>query len=224
MDDLPQIKLALSLHAPNQELREQIVPVAKTYKLPALMAVLDEYAMRTVSDGKRKGMVMVSYVLLNEVNDSEAHAQQLAALMANRPYVTLNLIPYNPFEGNQHDYQTPSPERVDVFLKVLETAGVRVFERRHHGRDIGAACGQLAKLSAEKVVPAPAADIESCACRLAKEIVRQPKIPESRRAHSVQQAKSALFSDPAFWLTTVMAASGLASFALIRWRRCKVSV
>merc|ERR1711920_499066 len=110
---------------------------------------------------------MVSYVLLNGVNDSETHAMQLAELMKNRPYVILNLIPYNPFEGNQHAYETPAPERVDAFLKVVESAGVRVFERRHHGRDIGAACGQLAKLKADKFVPASTADIESCACRLA---------------------------------------------------------
>merc|ERR1711963_365186 len=70
MEDMPQIKLALSLHAPNQELREQIVPVAKNYS-ESLMSVLDEYAVKTVSDGKRKGMVMVSYVLLDGVNDSD---------------------------------------------------------------------------------------------------------------------------------------------------------
>merc|ERR1719281_1175247 len=88
---------------------------------------------------------MVSYVLLEGVNDTLDCAHQLRDLVCDRP-VIVNLIPYNPFEGNVHDYKTPSAERVDDFLKVLVDAGVRVFERRHHGRDIAAACGQLAKL------------------------------------------------------------------------------
>merc|ERR1719181_1304703 len=106
----------------------------------------------------RKGMVMVSYVLLEQVNDSHECACELRDLVKDRP-VIVNLIPYNPFEGNEHAYRTPTPERVDAFLKVLEAAEIRVFERRHHGRDIAAACGQLAKISKE---PNPLlVDIES---------------------------------------------------------------
>eukprot|EP00929_Paragymnodinium_shiwhaense_P111162 TRINITY_DN7880_c0_g1_i1.p1 TRINITY_DN7880_c0_g1~~TRINITY_DN7880_c0_g1_i1.p1 ORF type:complete len:484 (-),score=110.12 TRINITY_DN7880_c0_g1_i1:356-1705(-) len=167
MQELPKIKMALSLHAPSQELREQIVPMAKRFKMPQLMEVLDDYAAITTSDGKRKGMIMVSYCMIENVNDSDDHARQLRDLVGQRP-VIVNLIPYNKFEGNVHDYNEPSPERVDAFLKVLSEGGVRVFERRHHGRDIGAACGQLAKLSIEK----PAADIENCSCLLAKERIR----------------------------------------------------
>merc|ERR1712205_293830 len=101
------------------------------------------------NEGKRKGMVMMSYVLLDGVNDSDRYANQLVELVKDRS-VIVNLIPYNPFDGNPHDYSTPSPERVDAFLHILVEAGVRVFERRHHGRDIAAACGQLAKINLEK--------------------------------------------------------------------------
>jgi len=167
MDELPKIKLAVSLHAPTQELREQIVPIAKTFKMDALMEVVDEYAAAITGEGRRKGMVMVSYVLLEGVNDSPDCACQLRDLVVDRP-VIVNLIPYNPFDGNEHNYRTPSADRVDAFLQVLVSAGVRVFERRHHGRDIAAACGQLAKLGNS----APADDIENCSCLLSKERVR----------------------------------------------------
>jgi len=163
MVELPKVKLALSLHAPNQALRETLLPVAKKYKIEELLEVIDDYAAANSSDGKRKGMVMVSYVLIEGVNDSDDCAMELRDLVKNRA-VIVNLIPYNPFEGNVHDYHEPSAERVDAFLQILVKAEIRVFERRHHGRDIGAACGQLAKLSAQ-----PALDIENCSGKLAKE-------------------------------------------------------
>lgn len=166
MRELPQIKLALSLHAPNQELREQLVPVCKDrgVHLDDLMRTIDDYAAKTTSDGKRKGMVMVSYVLLKGVNDTDAHAEQLRDLLKDRP-VIVNLIPYNPFEGNKFDYETTEPEQVDRLLQTLIRADIRVFERRHHGRDIAAACGQLAKISKTSAT----ADIEACDCSLAKD-------------------------------------------------------
>lgn len=164
MEELPKIKLAISLHAPNQELRQRLVPAAKVYPLEQLLEVVDEHAARATSDGKRKGMVMVSYVVLRDVNDSDDCAHELAALLKGRP-VIVNLIPYNPFEGNAHAYETPDPMRVDAFLQILAAAEIRVFERRHHGRDIAAACGQLAKLGNA----APASDIENCNCALAKD-------------------------------------------------------
>merc|ERR1719215_659157 len=121
------------------------------------MEVVDEYAARNESDGKRKGMVMASYVLLAGVNDSDECAHQLCDLVKGRP-VIVNLIPYNPFDENLYRYETPSCERVDAFLGVLAEADIRVFQRRHHGRDIGAACGRLAKLGSQP----PARDIENC--------------------------------------------------------------
>lgn len=182
MSALPQIKLALSLHAPNQKLREQIVPIAKSYKLDDLMATLDEYAASHESDGKRKGMIMTSYVLLKDVNDSDEHAHELVSLLQHRP-VIVNLIPYNAFDGNAHQYDCPSAERTDAFLKILLAAGMRVFERRHHGRDISAACGQLARIQ-----KTPAVDVEDCNGKLAKDrlapgnpTIEGIKAPSSRR-------------------------------------------
>jgi sorting nexin-8 len=208
MNDLPQIKLAVSLHAPTQELREKIVPIAKTFKLDTLMDVVDEYASKVTNDGKRKGMVMMSYTLLDGVNDSDRCAIQLRDLVKDRP-VIVNLIPYNPFDGNPHDYRTPSAERVDAFLNILEEAGIRVFERRHHGRDIGAACGQLAKLN---MVTQPVEDIESCSGKLAKERMRKvPAIaPVAKDKQNLQGA--AVYAT----LSISVAASAL---LLLRWRR-----
>lgn len=176
MNDQPKVKLALSLHAPNQALREILVPVCKerNVHLNDLMSMIDEYAGKVSHDGKRKGMIMVSYVLLRGVNDSKAHAIELRDLLRDKP-VIVNLIPYNPFEGNVHEYETTDAEQVDVFLKVLIQADIRVFERRHHGRDIAAACGQLAKIEAEKP-----RDIEACDCTLSKDRVEHRRIqPEA---------------------------------------------
>mmetsp|Transcript_97752 Transcript_97752/g.276641 ORF Transcript_97752/g.276641 Transcript_97752/m.276641 type:complete len:432 (+) Transcript_97752:68-1363(+) len=207
MDEMPKVKLAVSLHAPTQELREQIVPVAKSFKMDSLMEVIDDYAARNVSDGKRKGMVMVSYVLLEGVNDTNECAQQLRDLMADRP-VIVNLIPYNPFEGNEHDYRTPSPERVDAFLQLLVEAGIRVFERRHHGRDISAACGQLAKLGSA----APASDIENCTCTLAKD-----RPPQAAPAASVVR-EATRGSARLLVAGSAVLVAACAAAAMLRWR------
>lgn len=220
MDDLPQIKLAVSLHAPNQELREQIVPIAKTYKLDELMDALDEYAKKMQGNVQRVGMrpskIMVSYVLLKDVNDSSEHACQLRDLLKNRP-VTVNLIPYNPFEGNPHAYETPSPERVDSFLAVLEASGVHVMERRHHGRDIAAACGQLAKIKIESAPPALLTDIEGGTCKLSKELVRQPQKSSAHpapRLCEIHSRRTSCWS--ASYLTAGMVVTGFAMVFLVK--------
>jgi len=211
MDDLPKVKLAVSLHAPNQELREQIVPIAKSYKMEDLLEVVDEYAERTTSDGKRKGMIMISYVLLEGVNDTTECAQQLRDIVAHRP-VIVNLIPYNPFEGDPHGYKTPSPDRVDVFLQLLVEAGIRVFERRHHGRDIAAACGQLAKLSS-----APVADIENCTCTLSKDRARDVESSRPLRSSSVGGLSEMQQRRRVAVAAAVLAAACTAA-AVLRWR------
>jgi len=209
MDDLPKIKLAISLHAPTQELREQIVPVGKTFKLDALMEVLDEYAERN-----SKGMVMVSYVLLAGVNDTDECAQQLCELVKGRP-VIVNLIPYNPFEENVYRYETPTDERVDEFLKVLSEADIRVFQRRHHGRDIGAACGQLAKLGRQ----GPVRDIENFT--LEKE--RAPQAPArgpvaSSRADRPRSSTSGGLHRTALLALTAAVVCAAVAVVAARWR------
>jgi sorting nexin-8 len=221
MDDLPQIKLALSLHAPTQELREQIVPNGKAHKIDALLDVLDDYAEKMKTTSQRKGLrenrIMVSYVLLNGVNDSDSHAIQLRDLMKDRP-VTINLIPYNPFEGNAHAYETSPPERIDTFCQILESSGVHVMERRHHGRDIAAACGQLAKIKVEAAPPTLLADIESGTCKIAKEVLREQHatvVRNSKKSHMTP----GFSNGKVFYLTAGLVASGLVAACLLRLRR-----
>ncbi|CAD7959656.1 unnamed protein product [Amoebophrya sp. A120] len=158
--ELPNVKLALSLHAPNQGLRNQIVPVSKKYHLPELMDTLDEYAKKHATDGKRKGLVMISYVMIDGVNDTKECCEELCALLKNRQ-VLVNLIPFNQFDpyANQparggkklkshpaEHYRPSKPEQIVWFASEIEKSGIKAFERRPHGRDISAACGQLAKI------------------------------------------------------------------------------
>jgi len=214
MDEMPKIKLAVSLHAPTQDLREKLLPVAKTYRMDELLEVIDEYAERTTSDGKRKGMVMISYVLLEDVNDSLECAQQLRDLLAGKP-VIVNLIPFNSYEGDPHNYRTPSAERIDAFLRVLMEADIRVFERRHHGRDISAACGQLAKLGGR----GPVADIENCTCTLAKDKARGlAQVPSSNCSNG--RVAPVLLRPSLVSVGLVTAAcTAVALFGWRRWRR-----
>lgn len=223
MEELPKVKLALSLHAPNQELREQLVPAAKGVPIERLLEVVDDHSARTTSDGKRKGMVMVSYVLLKDVNDSDACASELAALLRGRP-VIVNLIPYNPFDGNVHKYETPEAERVDAFLQILAGEEIRVFERRHHGRDIAAACGQLAKLGGK----APANDIENCTGELSKDRAARARAaaagpPRQEAVADRPPAKPAKATDATWQGAAISAGTVLviaaAAMALMRWRR-----
>lgn len=209
MAELPQVKLALSLHAPNQSLREQLVPVSKAYKLPDLMATIDDYAASHESDGKRKGMVMISYILLKGVNDSNDHAKQLRDLLRNRP-VIINLIPYNAFDGNDFNYECPSAQRIDAFLQILLKAGIRVFERRHHGRDISAACGQLAKIEKKQVL-----DLEDCNGSLASDRAAKTKL--GPQFHTTESKSKTCRST-----SLVVLASALGSVACVMlWQRMR---
>ncbi len=131
-----QASLAVSLHAPTNELRDQLVPINKRYPLEELMAVC-----RSFFKGEKKRVVTFEYVMLAGVNDSLTHAKQLIRLLDNMP-CKVNLIPFNPFPGTQ--YQTSSPEVVSAFQKRLMAAGVGTWVRRTRGDEIDAACGQLA--------------------------------------------------------------------------------
>jgi len=127
-------RLAISLHAPNDELRNQLVPVNKNIGLEAILAAADRYF--DVS-GRR---LTFEYVLLADINDQPEHARQLARLLAGREAL-LNVIPYNPVAGLP--YRTPSPERRQAFRAILEQGGIRVKFRHRKGNRIDAACGQL---------------------------------------------------------------------------------
>jgi 23S rRNA (adenine2503-C2)-methyltransferase len=129
-----QFRLALSLHAPNSELREQLIPLEKKYPLPDLLDALREFDR---AGGKR---ITFEYVMIDGVNDSPELADQLAGLVAEFG-AFVNLIPFNPIPGT--DWKPTPPNRLAAFGARLEKRGVPVHVRTPRGRDIAAACGQL---------------------------------------------------------------------------------
>lgn len=136
--DLPQVSMALSLHAPTQEMRAEIVPAARGWNMARLMAALDEYTRVT---GRA---ALIQYILLAELNDTPEIGAVLADLLHGRN-VKLNLIPYNPnFAVGIMEFQEPSPERVERFMKQLRNAGIFTTLRKEMGQDVSGACGQLA--------------------------------------------------------------------------------
>ena len=130
------VSLAVSLHAPNDELRNTLVPLNKKYPIKELLEACNRY----VSDSARS-RITFEYVMLNGINDELEHAQQLADLMKTVP-AKVNLIPFNSFDGI--DYVRSSNSRINRFRDVLHDNGVIVTVRRTRGDDIDAACGQLA--------------------------------------------------------------------------------
>jgi 23S rRNA (adenine2503-C2)-methyltransferase len=131
-----QSTLALSLHAPNQKLREKIVPSAKSYPLEAIMKDCRDYFIET------SRRVSFEYTLLAGVNDSVEHAKELAELLQEWGRVNhVNLIPYNPIEDSE--FQRPYRKAVLAFQAVLEARKVTVSVRQTRGLDASAACGQL---------------------------------------------------------------------------------
>ena len=132
-DVFPQINLAISLHAPDDKLRSELMPVSKKYPLEKVLKSVDAYIEKT----NRK--VMFEYIMLKGVNDSEEQAKKLSRLL-KKPLYMVNLIAYNP-NGN---FQSSSPEKIKKFKAVLEKAGVFATQRYRFGADIEAACGQLA--------------------------------------------------------------------------------
>ena len=132
------VALAISLHAPNDELRDEIMPINKKYNIKMLMDSVHRYL--EVSNANH-GKVTIEYVLLDHVNDGTEHAHQLAQVLKNTP-CKINLIPWNPFP--EAPYGKSSNSRVDRFQKTLMEYGFTVIVRKTRGDDIDAACGQLA--------------------------------------------------------------------------------
>ena len=130
-------QLAVSLHAPNDALRNKIVPTNPKTGLTEIMAAAEEYFE---ANGRR---LTFEYVLLRQINDRPEHAQELADLLRSQTAM-LNLIPFNPVAGLP--YETPAAADVDRFRAVLERAGVNVQIRERKGGEIDAACGQLRRL------------------------------------------------------------------------------
>jgi len=136
-DSSLKVNLAISLHAPNDELRTRIMKINRAIPIAKLMTAVDYYLEKT----KRK--ITLEYILLKDVNDRVEHALELAALVGERsPLVNVNLIPYNPVDEHSQ-YQRSERHAIRAFYDTLKKQGVRCGVRVEHGSDIDAACGQL---------------------------------------------------------------------------------
>ena len=130
------VSLAVSLHAPNDKLRDELVPLNKCYPIRDLLAACRRYVQ-----GDSREKVTFEYVLLAGINDSRTHARELAALLADVP-AKVNLIPFNPFPLSGYE-RSPS-HAIDGFREVLMARKIMTITRKTRGDDIDAACGQLA--------------------------------------------------------------------------------
>lgn len=132
-EEKEQINLAISLHAPNDEIRSKLMPINKEYNIAKLLKAVDRY----ITGKNRK--VMFEYLLIAGINDSEENAKELAIIM-KKPLYMVNLIAYNPTGS----FNPSSKENIVKFKRILTRAGVNVTVRKSFGGDIQAACGQLA--------------------------------------------------------------------------------
>jgi 23S rRNA (adenine2503-C2)-methyltransferase len=134
-DECP-VALAVSLHAPNDALRDRLVPVNRKYPMRELLKASQRYLEKAPRD-----FITFEYVMLDGVNDSDAQAQELAGIAA-RISCKFNLIPFNPFP--QTEFRRSPPERIRRFAEILQRKGITVTTRKTRGDAIDAACGQLA--------------------------------------------------------------------------------
>jgi 23S rRNA (adenine2503-C2)-methyltransferase len=130
-----RVNLVLSLHAPNQHIRKKIIPYARRYELETVLEAMRYYSQETKRD------ITYEYTLLAGINDGVEHAEELAKLV-KEDSCTVNLIPYNPVEGLH--LQRPPGEAIELFRATLEKRGIVTTWRYTKGKDIAAACGQLA--------------------------------------------------------------------------------
>lgn len=136
-DENIQVNLAVSLHAPNDELRSRIMVINKAFPIEKVMAAVDYYLEKT------NRRITFEYILLKDVNDHVEEAQQLAKLLENKRHLSyVNLIPYNPVDEHGQ-YQRSSEESISAFFQTLKNKGINCGVRMEQGTDIDAACGQL---------------------------------------------------------------------------------
>lgn len=128
-----QVNLAISLHAPNDELRTKLMPINKVYSIDKVLKLVDKYIMKT------SRRVMFEYLMIKGVNDSDKHARELAKLM-EKPLYMVNLIKYN----ETGKFKSSDSKTVSRFMKILLDAGIPTTQRFSYGHEINAACGQLA--------------------------------------------------------------------------------
>jgi 23S rRNA (adenine2503-C2)-methyltransferase len=129
------VSLAVSLHAPENGLRDELVPINRKYPLEQLIPACREFIQ-----GDKRRKITWEYVMLDGVNDTDYHAKQLIRLLEGTPS-KMNLIPFNPFPGS--GYRSSSPERIEAFRQRLMRSGLMAITRKTRGDDIDAACGQL---------------------------------------------------------------------------------
>lgn len=137
LKDRIEVSLAISLHAPNDALRDQLVPVNRKYPIKELL----DSCHRFMEGKANREKITIEYVMLDGVNDSDELARELAVLLKDVP-CKVNLIPFNPFPETR--YKRSSNNRIHRFRDILESAGLIVMTRKTRGEDIDAACGQLA--------------------------------------------------------------------------------
>lgn len=137
LGDQIDVALAISLHAADNTLRDEIVPVNKKYPIETFLAAVRRYLEKSKAN---QGKVTVEYVMLNGINDSTDQAHELARVLKSTPS-KINLIPFNPYPGSP--YTCSSNSRIDRFCKVLMSHGFTTVVRKTRGDDIDAACGQL---------------------------------------------------------------------------------
>lgn len=140
-----QVNLAISLHAPNNEIRNKMMRINKSYPIEEVMSAVEEYVDKT------NRRVTFEYIMLHQVNDQAEHARQLANLLKHKKKLAyVNLIPYNPV--SEHDQYARS-EKADVlkFYDILKKNGISCVIRKEHGTDIDAACGQLRSKQMKKL-------------------------------------------------------------------------
>ena len=136
--DVTDVSLAISLHAPNDKLRDELVPINRKYSLQQFIDSAKNYIDK-MPDNRRKATV--EYTLMDQVNDRSQHARELAALLQDLP-CKINLIPFNPFPGSE--YRRVTNTALSRFRDILQGEGYTVTVRTTRGDDIAAACGQLA--------------------------------------------------------------------------------
>jgi len=137
MADTIPVSLAISLHAPSDELRDVLVPINQKYPIKELMKACQYY----LNAGTQERHIFFEYVMLDGVNDLPEHAKSLARLLKGIS-AKVNLIPFNPFPKTQ--YQTSKEVTINQFQNILYRSGIRTTTRRTRGDDVDAACGQLA--------------------------------------------------------------------------------
>jgi len=134
--EVTDVSLAISLHAPNDELRDVLVPINKRYPIKELFAACHRY----LEDLNDRRVITIEYTLMSGINDQVVHAKELGKLLKTLP-CKLNLIPFNPFPNS--GYERPSEAAIKAFKDIMLKAGVLTTVRRTRGDEIDAACGQL---------------------------------------------------------------------------------